>query len=329
MHLDHLPDELIRSRLPGIEETVRIFCGRDVTREPIPVLPTVHYNMGGIPTNYHGEVIRPTSGDTESIVPGLFAAGEAACASVHGANRLGANSLLEIVVFGRAVANRIAELNSPGDAIPPLPLDAGDRSLADIDAVRYADGAYDTASLRMRMQRAMQDHAAVYRTPDSLQKGVEKIDEIARHVLRDIRTSDRSLIWNTDLVETLELRNLVAQSAATLHSAALRTESRGAHAREDFTERDDENWMKHSLSYFDFDEAKTEVAYRGPPVHTEREELMAVHLFSENIEAEWGAGECFRTKYSNLTVYIFGYCMNTGLLSTDVLRKHSLGVRFA
>ena len=268
MHLDHLPDELIRSRLPGIEETVRIFCGRDVTREPIPVLPTVHYNMGGVPTNYHGEVVHPTEDDPERVVPGLYAAGEAACASVHGANRLGANSLLEIVVFGRAVANRIAELTSPGEAIAPLPTGAGDNSLADIDAVRFADGAHGTASLRLRMQRAMQDHAAVYRTPDSLAEGVDKIDEIARQVLTDARISDRSLIWNTDLVETLELRNLVAQSAATLHAAALRTESRGAHAHEDFPERDDAEWMKHSLSYFDFENAETTVAYRDAHQYT-------------------------------------------------------------
>ena len=270
MHLDHLPDELIKSRLPGIEETVRIFCGRDVKREPIPVLPTVHYNMGGIPTNYNGEVIKPAEdgSDPEKIVHGLYAAGEAACASVHGANRLGANSLLEIVVFGRAVANRIAELTKPGDLIAPLPGDAGESSIEDLNAVRYSDGSVDTATLRIQMQRAMQDHAAVYRTSDSLKIGTAKIDEIAKQILTDSRITDRSLIWNTDLIEALELRNLVAQSAATLHAALLRTESRGAHAREDFPERNDEVWMKHSLSYFNFDSAETHVAYRGAHQYT-------------------------------------------------------------
>jgi succinate dehydrogenase (ubiquinone) flavoprotein subunit len=265
LHLDHLTAELIQDRLPGIQETVRIFCGRDVTREPIPVLPTVHYNMGGIPTNYHGEVVRPKEGNPDAVVPGLYSAGESASASVHGANRLGANSLLEIVVFGRAAANHINENFQPGDNIAPLPVNAGDQSLYDVDYFRYAQGQNSTANLRLEMQRAMQSHAAVYRTCNSLRLGVQKIDDIAKRFAGDVSVEDRSLIWNTDLVETLELRNLIAQSAATLHCAEKRKESRGAHAREDFPDRDDENWMHHSLAYFDFESTNTTVEYR--PAH--------------------------------------------------------------
>jgi succinate dehydrogenase (ubiquinone) flavoprotein subunit len=268
LHLDHLTPELIQDRLPGIQETVKIFCGRDVTREPIPVLPTVHYNMGGIPTNHHGEVIKPTRDDPDATVKGLYAAGEAASASVHGANRLGANSLLEIVVFGRACANHIGQHCQPGENIAALPMDAGEQSLRDVDHFRDNQGSVSTAELRLDMQRCMQLHAAVYRTPTSLLEGVEKMDAIARTFAKDVKVHDRSLIWNTDLIETLELRNLIAQSSATIHCAERRKESRGAHAREDYPDRNDEQWMKHSLAYFDFEQGTTRVGYRPAHQHT-------------------------------------------------------------
>merc|ERR1711968_120792 len=273
LHLDHLPPELLAERLPGISETAAIFAGRDVTREPAPVLPTVHYNMGGIPTNHLGEVIRPTKDDSDAVVPGLFAAGEAGCASVHGANRLGANSLLDIVVFGRACANRINEIAKPGEAVKPLPKDGGMKAVDDMDKMRYADGAISTADLRTKMQKSMQEHAAVYRASDTLEAGAKDIDEIAKE-WDDVKVTDRSLIWNSDLIETMELRNLIAQASVTMHSANLRKESRGAHAREDFTERDDENWMKHSLGYFDFDTHKADIQYRPTHQYTLDEDEM-------------------------------------------------------
>jgi len=262
LHLDHLPPELLAERLPGISETASIFAGVDVTKEPIPVLPTVHYNMGGIPTNHLGEVLLPTKENPDAIVPGLFAAGEAACASVHGANRLGANSLLDIVVFGRACALRIAEIAKPGDKVPDLKADAGLASVESLDTLRYSNGSTPTANIRMSMQKVMQDNAAVYRTQETLFEGKNLIDQTVKS-FKDVKVSDRSLIWNTDLVETLELRNLLGNAATTMHAAEARKESRGAHAREDFQDRDDENWMKHTLAYFDTDAGVTTLDYRA------------------------------------------------------------------
>jgi succinate dehydrogenase / fumarate reductase, flavoprotein subunit len=265
IHLDltHLDPKDIHEKLPGIAETAKIFAGVDVTREPIPVLPTVHYNMGGIPTNYHGEVVQLAGGDPDVVVPGLYAIGEAACVSVHGANRLGSNSLLDLVVFGRAVATRCAETIRPGMPHPSLPGDACDRSLANLDRLRHADGDRPTARIRDEMQRAMQNDAAVFRTGETLAEGVRKVRAI-NESFADVRVSDRSLVWNSDLVETLELQNLLAQALVTIESAANRTESRGAHAREDFPERDDDNWHKHTLCWLD-EAGNTRIDYR--PVH--------------------------------------------------------------
>jgi succinate dehydrogenase / fumarate reductase, flavoprotein subunit len=265
IHLDltHLDPKDIHEKLPGIAETARIFAGVDVTREPIPVLPTVHYNMGGIPTNYHGEVVQLAGGDPDVVVPGLYAIGEAACVSVHGANRLGSNSLLDLVVFGRAVANRCAETIRPGMPHPKLQADACDRSLANLDRIRHADGDRPTARIRDEMQRAMQNDAAVFRTGETLAEGVRKVREINAS-FADVKVSDRSLVWNSDLIETLELQNLLGQALVTIESAANRTESRGAHAREDFPERDDDNWHKHTLCWLD-EAGNTRIGYR--PVH--------------------------------------------------------------
>ncbi len=249
LHLEHLGADLIAERLPGIAETAKIFAGVDVTREPIPVLPTVHYNMGGIPTNWRTEVI--TRGpDGDRIVPGLMAIGEAACVSVHGANRLGTNSLLDLVVFGRAAAQRAAELVKPGQSQPPLPPRAGERALDRLDRTRHASGNATTGELRLAMQRTMQNHAAVFRNSVSLAEGVEKMRGHWRS-LADLRVEDRSLIWNTDLVEALELENLMANAMVTMVSAEARHESRGAHAHEDYPERDDVNWLKHTLAWCD------------------------------------------------------------------------------
>jgi succinate dehydrogenase / fumarate reductase, flavoprotein subunit len=248
LHLEHLGPEVIHERLPGIAETARIFSGVDVTRQPIPVLPTVHYNMGGIPANYHGEVVTLKDGDPESVVPGLMAVGEAACVSVHGANRLGSNSLLDLVVFGRAAAKRCGEILKAGAGHAPLPAGAGDATIARLDRLRHADGARPTAGIRDEMQRAMQDHAAVFRTGEVLGQGVEKIRRIAAS-FDDVRVADRSMVFNTDLVETLELDNLLGQALVTIVSAKNREESRGAHAREDFPARDDAGWMKHTLAW--------------------------------------------------------------------------------
>jgi len=280
LHLDHLPPDLLAERLPGISETAAIFAGVDVTKEPIPVLPTVHYNMGGIPTNHFGEVIRTNYDDkgqftSDEVVPGLFAAGEAASASVHGANRLGANSLLDIVVFGRACALRIAEIAKPGDSIDPLKPDAGLESLENLDKLRYSEGGTTTSEIRSEMQDVMQESAAVYRTTETLAEGKVKIDEVVKK-FDDIKVTDKSLIWNTDLVETLELQNLLGCAATTMHSAEEREESRGAHAHENFPDRDDENWMKHSVAYFDAEKGETDVKYRPIHYHTLDEDECSV-----------------------------------------------------
>ena len=246
LHLEHLGADVIHERLPGIAETAKIFAGVDVTKQPIPVLPTVHYNMGGVPANVQGEVVTLKNGNPESVVPGLMAVGEAACVSVHGANRLGSNSLLDLVVFGREAARHCAATLKPGTQHRPLAKDAGDLAVSRIDRLRNAKGSIGTAQIRLDMQRVMQTHAAVFRTGESLNEGVHKLEAVVAS-FADVSVADRSLIWNTDLIETLELDNLLAQALATIRSAANRTESRGAHAREDFPERDDGNWMKHTL----------------------------------------------------------------------------------
>ncbi len=263
LHLEHLGPEVIEERLPGIAETARIFAGVDVTKSPIPVLPTVHYNMGGIPANFNGEVITSRDGDPEAVVPGLMAVGEAACVSVHGANRLGSNSLLDLVVFGRAAAHFCAETMTPGARHKPFADDAGQNSVARIDRLRNANGSRSTAEIRLEMQKVMQGHAAVFRTGETLNEGVELLSK-THASLRDVKVSDRSLIWNTDLIETMELENLMLNAVATIRSAANRLESRGAHAREDYPERNDENWMKHTLAWVNED-GEVEFDYR--PVH--------------------------------------------------------------
>ncbi len=263
LHLEHLGPAVIHERLPGIAETARIFADVDVTQAPIPVLPTVHYNMGGIPCNYHGEVLCPRDGNVEAVVPGLMAVGEAACVSVHGANRLGSNSLLDLVVFGREAARRCAEVLKPNGRHRPLAADAAEPALTRLDRMRQADGSRPTADIRLEMQRIMQTDAAVFRTGQSLSEGVEKLQATFAS-LADVKVSDRTLVWNTDLMETLELDNLLLQATATINSAVNRTESRGAHAREDFPNRDDVNWMKHSLVWVDSG-GKVKFDYR--PVH--------------------------------------------------------------
>ena len=265
LHLDHLDPKILHERLPGITESARIFAGVDLRRQPIPVLPTVHYNMGGIPTNYHGEVLTLKDGNPDTIVPGLLAVGEAACVSVHGANRLGSNSLTDLVVFGRAAGQRCGETVEPGAAMPPLSKDSDELALSRLDRVRNAKGSTPTAVLRLKMQKAMQTNCSVFRTGPVLEEGVKMIEDVWGGT-DDLRVSDRSLVWNSDLIEALEYENLIVQAATTVVSAVNREEFRGAHAREDYPKRDDVNWMKHTLAWADTAERTVRLDYR--PVHT-------------------------------------------------------------
>ncbi|MGA2188552.1 MAG: succinate dehydrogenase flavoprotein subunit [Steroidobacteraceae bacterium] len=274
LHLEHLGAAVIQERLPGIAETARIFANIDVNKEPIPVLPTVHYNMGGIPCNFHGEVVTSRDGESDALVPGLMAVGEAACVSVHGANRLGSNSLLDLVVFGREAARHCARVVKAGTAHRPFKADCVDPALARLDKIRHAKGSLRTADIRLAMQRVMQSDAAVFRTGETLAAGRRKLAQVFAS-FNDVQVTDRSMVWNTDLIETLELDNLLGQAVATMHSAENRKESRGAQAREDFPNRDDQNWMKHTLCWVDAQGA-TRFDYRRVHLNTLTDEVESV-----------------------------------------------------
>eukprot|EP00002_Diphylleia_rotans_P001790 TRINITY_DN1101_c0_g1_i1.p2 TRINITY_DN1101_c0_g1~~TRINITY_DN1101_c0_g1_i1.p2 ORF type:complete len:641 (+),score=114.40 TRINITY_DN1101_c0_g1_i1:118-2040(+) len=282
LQLSHLPPATLQERLPGISETASIFAGVDVTKQAIPVLPTVHYNMGGVPTNYHSEVIGPKADNPDAVVPGLFAAGEVGCPSVHGANRLGANSLLDIVVFGRAAALRIAETSKPGEKLPPLKPHAGEESIANLDRLLHHKGTRRTAEIRHEMQVTMQKHAAVFRRQDLLEEGVKKMDQVYASFDNDVQVVDKGLVWNTDLIETLELQNLLSNAIQTMYSAEHRKESRGAHARDDYKTRDDANWMHHTLTWLD-ESGKVKIGAR--PVHFKTLDDSEVQSFPPQIRS--------------------------------------------